>query len=280
MYDLVIQIVSGSGDDEFWSELIDSFTTISRAVGAVREYVSTECTGKFTYRKYKVRSVGRNGVPLAWRYDPKTDQLFKIVLFKSEDYEEDGDYEDNEDNEPEDKYEYEEDTEGNLWLHKVTPPTEIPAIDKALFLAIRRGDLGTVKTLLENTSGVDTEGALVVAAEEGHLDIVDFLLDSSIAFDDDEINEALQGAAGGHYEVVLRMLEDKRVDPSAEDSYALQVAAAAGEYYTVVELLRDPRVNPSADNNAALLAAAKNGHYQIIERLVEAQQKRTLPIIS
>jgi hypothetical protein len=69
--------------------------------------------------------------------------------------------------------------------------------------------------------------------------------------------------------IVERLLEDDRVDPSADDNYAVRLAAQNGHLAVVERLLQDERVDPSADNNDAVRMAARNGHLAVVDRLLE-----------
>src|SRR5690606_36616559 len=53
----------------------------------------------------------------------------------------------------------------------------------------------------------------------------------------------------GNLEVVQELLKDIRVDPSAEDNFAIRGASSYGHLEVVRELLKDKRVDPSALNN-------------------------------
>ena len=64
-----------------------------------------------------------------------------------------------------------------------------------------------------------------------------------------------QASALGHHKVVKMLLTDPRVDPSAEDDYALKEACGNSETAVVQILLADPRVNPATDNNRAIRKA-------------------------
>ena len=72
----------------------------------------------------------------------------------------------------------------------------------------------------------------------------------------------------GHDEVVELLLENPRVDPSAEDNYAIRKASQAGEVEVVKLLLKDPRVDPSANYNDAIGIASRNGHHKVVELLL------------
>ncbi len=112
--------------------------------------------------------------------------------------------------------------------------------------------------------------ALVLAAQNGHVDVVDCLLRHEM-FDPSAVgNLAIRRAAqNGHLMVVERLLQDKRVDPSAHDNFAVRWAAANGHVAVVERLLQDERVDPSANDSGAVRLAAYNGHLAVVDRLLE-----------
>jgi hypothetical protein len=60
-----------------------------------------------------------------------------------------------------------------------------------------------------------------------------------------------------------------RVDPSANDNYAVRLAAKNDQLAVVERLLQDKRVDPSARNNDAVRQAARNGHLAVVERMLQ-----------
>ena len=64
-----------------------------------------------------------------------------------------------------------------------------------------------------------------------------------------------------------RLLQDVRVDPSADDNTAIRAAAANGHIEVVDRLLQDKRVDPSADDNFAVRQAAENDRIAVVDRL-------------
>jgi hypothetical protein len=73
----------------------------------------------------------------------------------------------------------------------------------------------------------------------------------------------------GHWAIVDRLLQDDRVDPTADNNKAFQVAASKGYLAIVCRLLEDKRVDPAADNNYAIRVSSSNGHLAIVRRLLE-----------
>jgi hypothetical protein len=139
------------------------------------------------------------------------------------------------------------------------------------------GRLADVQRMLESGKlGGYEHFALVRAAENGHVDVVDCLLQHAMCDPAAYDNRAFRlAAANGHLAVIERLLQDRRVDPSADDNYAVRLASANGHLAVVERLLRDERVDPSDKNNRAVRAAAEYGHLAVVERLL--QDKRVDP---
>jgi ankyrin repeat protein len=79
------------------------------------------------------------------------------------------------------------------------------------------------------------------------------------------INEVKHGSL----EVVKRLLQDPRIDPSDYDNYAIQIASANGNSAVVKILLQDPRVNPSARDNWAIQIASSYGRVAVVTLLLQ-----------
>ncbi|KAJ2988981.1 hypothetical protein HDV02_005226, partial [Globomyces sp. JEL0801] len=69
--------------------------------------------------------------------------------------------------------------------------------------------------------------------------------------------------------IVQILIEDKRVDPSAEDNHAIRCACSDGRTEIVKILLNDVRVDPSALDNAALICACLIGHTEIVKMMIK-----------
>jgi ankyrin repeat protein len=103
-----------------------------------------------------------------------------------------------------------------------------------------RGRLADVQRMLESGKlrrNGNVHDALVRAAENGHVDVVDYLLRHAMFDPSADNNHAIQMAAeNGHLAVVERLLQDLRVDPAADDNWAVKGAVASG-HLAVVERL-------------------------------------------
>jgi ankyrin repeat protein len=146
-------------------------------------------------------------------------------------------------------------------------------LNDALVRAAQNGHVDVVDCLLRHAMfdpSADDNYAVRLAARHGHIAVVERLLQDKRVDPSAVDNLAiLAAAANGHLAVVERLLQDKRVDPSADDNYAVGLAAACGHLAVVERLLQDDRVDPSADNNYAVGCAALYGHLAVVDRLLE-----------
>lgn len=72
----------------------------------------------------------------------------------------------------------------------------------------------------------------------------------------------------GNPELVQRLLNDSRVDPSASRNYPIQLAVQLGLDEIVDVLLADRRVNPADRNKLALRDAIQTGNFRIAQKLL------------
>ncbi len=71
----------------------------------------------------------------------------------------------------------------------------------------------------------------------------------------------------GNVDKVQLLLNDPRVDPTADDNWAIQSASRRGHTEVVRLLLADPRVDPAALGNYAIQLASHNGHLEVVRLL-------------
>ncbi|CAG8377111.1 unnamed protein product, partial [Penicillium salamii] len=163
-----------------------------------------------------------------------------------------------------------------------------------LFYAAREGCNELLASLLQVVGNVDTrvceQTALQVAAEGGHLEVVERLLTakSDVNTPAGCINgrTALQAAAeGGHLDVLERLLAAK-ANVNAPAGYrngrtALQAAAEKG-HLEVVERLLAAKANVNAPasyggGRTALQAAVEKGYLEVVERLLVGKANVNAP---
>jgi ankyrin repeat protein len=139
------------------------------------------------------------------------------------------------------------------------------------------GRLADVQRMFESGElpvNVNLNDALMRAAENGHVDVVDYLLRHAM-FDPSDNRAIILAAYNGHLAVAERLLQDDRVDPSADNNSAVRLAVWNGHLAVVERLLQDGRVDPSANDSDAVGWAAEFGHLAVVERLL--QDKRVDP---
>jgi ankyrin repeat protein len=168
------------------------------------------------------------------------------------------------------------------------------SMNKLLIESAALGELSLVKYALKNGAYLHffQDGAVSLAAGEGHLDIVKYLVNLGSGIPPYSLIEA---AANGHFKVVKYLIEEKNVIPTeialtrailfgrtdivryliergvdihTENDYALRWAAKNGDL-ELVKFLMNFGANIHAENDFALLWAVENGHFDIVRYLVE-----------
>lgn len=95
------------------------------------------------------------------------------------------------------------------------------------------------------------------------------LLSRLLLRDDIQPSSGLRAAIfGGHADIVRMLLADHRVDPSADNNFAIRWACATGQFDIVKHLLEFPQVDPLACGQEALNTACAFGHDRIVQLLV------------
>eukprot|EP00899_Mesostigma_viride_P015200 jgi/Mesvir1/23681/Mv18637-RA.1 len=152
--------------------------------------------------------------------------------------------------------------------------------------AASKGDLTRVKHLLERKGPSlldaryqDGRNALILAAGNGHLGLVKYLVEDermSLDVRGEDGSNALHWAAwSGHLEVVKFLVEDKRMSLDIKENdgkNALLNAAQNGHLEVVKYLVEDKRMNldiKKNDGSNVLLWAALYGHLKVVKYLVE-----------
>eukprot|EP01117_Protostelium_nocturnum_P019131 TRINITY_DN8202_c0_g2_i3.p1 TRINITY_DN8202_c0_g2~~TRINITY_DN8202_c0_g2_i3.p1 ORF type:complete len:433 (-),score=97.27 TRINITY_DN8202_c0_g2_i3:111-1409(-) len=120
-----------------------------------------------------------------------------------------------------------------------------------------------------NNPSDQQNNAIINASSEGHLEVVERLLEDERVDPSDQQNKAIINASfRGHLEVVERLLKDKRVDPSDQRNKAI-INASWGHLEVVERLLEDERVDPSDRRNEAINEALLVGNRKMVERLLK-----------
>eukprot|EP00439_Symbiodinium_sp_Y106_P007963 s904_g1.t1 len=153
----------------------------------------------------------------------------------------------------------------------------------ALIAAAGSGALKSVKLLssawadLNKTCKQSGASAIYTAAQNGHLDVVSFLLEEDA--DKDTVTNVgatpvIVAAHGGHLEVVCMLIE-KHADKHAssnDGSIAVFVASEKG-YIDVVHVLIEMGADKDAARNddgaTPVFIASQNGHFHVVDFLIE-----------
>jgi hypothetical protein len=150
----------------------------------------------------------------------------------------------------------------------VDPNSVDPAGEPMLVVAARFGFKGTVDALLAGKANVNAKSAvgdtaIMAAALNGHLDVVQTLRAKGAALDGPGWTPLLYAATGGHDAVVTYLLaEGANVNaPSPNGTTALMMAVREGKPATARLLLaKGADVNARNQNGATALAWAKRGN--------------------
>lgn len=139
--------------------------------------------------------------------------------------------------------------------------------------AAQAGRVAAVSLLLSqckpDVAGECVTAAFRIAAQRGHLPLVDHLLDVWRAeATADDCEPLWLAAENGHLPVVERLLQEDGVSPAAGGGAALWLAAREGHLPVVERLLADPRCEPAASSHAAVRFASRSGHISVLQHLL------------
>lgn len=138
-------------------------------------------------------------------------------------------------------------------------------------------DLELVKEFLKNVEDPSLSRNFLIrfASREGFREIVGLLLQDTRVNPTAEDNEAIMVASShGHADIVELLLKDGRADPTTDDNWPICEASKYGYTNVVKLLLEDGRVDPTADDNWAIRYAATD---EIKEMLIRYKYRTDGP---
>jgi ankyrin repeat protein len=142
---------------------------------------------------------------------------------------------------------------------------------KDIVLASENGHLDMVKYLstLDSVDPEDNQNeAIIIASRNGHLNVVKFLASLKSVNPGDGDNEAIITASDhGHLNVVKFLASLDSVDPGARDNLPIMIASDSGHLDIVEFLASLDSVDPGAHNNEAIVVASYHGYLEIIKFL-------------
>ena len=108
------------------------------------------------------------------------------------------------------------------------------------------------------------DNAVALAAEKGHLDVVEYLIKNGASVRHSALSNA---SAAGHLEVVQYLIENG-ADIHAQNDEALESAAYGGQLL-IIEYLMANGVDIHANHDNAVKRAALGGHLGVVKYLIE-----------
>lgn len=145
-------------------------------------------------------------------------------------------------------------------------------VNKLLITASRKGELPLVIFALNNGANIHTgfngteEDALADASENGHLEVVKYLVESGADVNGDKTISLRNASKNGHLSVV-KYLIDKGADIHARYDESLLYASFRG-HLDVVKYLVEHGADVNADSRILLLPV-KEGYYEVVKYLIE-----------
>lgn len=140
----------------------------------------------------------------------------------------------------------------------------------ALRAAAKNGHLAIVQYLVQNGANIhhaERFGALPLSAAEGHLPVVQFLVSQGADIHANNGHSLISAIVGGHLPVV-EFFYQQGIDIFAENQYPLKIASRNGKD-KIVRFLIEKGADIFAEDEAALRHAAKEGHLEVVKVLVE-----------
>ncbi|KAL6786562.1 ankyrin repeat-containing domain protein [Trichoderma sp. SZMC 28012] len=152
--------------------------------------------------------------------------------------------------------------------------------NSALLLATRHGHKGLVELFIHqydanvNAKNGDNETPLSYAAENGHRDLVNILLQFTNKISTKSYEQAVAKAAeNGRMDIVELLLDNGNIDSAAKDHYASEAIASAargGHISLLQRLFSTYEIDLSSKKTGgylALLSAAQAGHIGVVKLL-------------
>ena len=150
-------------------------------------------------------------------------------------------------------------------------PRVDPGVDEnaALQKAIQNNNLEIVNLLL-NDQRVHPMCLIIYAVMNNQIEIVKRLLEDSRVDPSCNDNRSLNLAAQkGHIDIVNLLLDDERLRP---DNKALEIASYEHRVDVVNRLLKDPRFDPTLNNYAAIEKAAEKENTKVVSILLNDER--------
>ena len=174
---------------------------------------------------------------------------------------------------------------GDIVLKHLCETGDVAFTALTLFAAARAGSISTVRYLVEERGvdpAADGNNPFRIAAENGRMDVIQFLLDLPAERGVDPSssnNSALSGAAvngkKGVIELLLALPPERGVDPSAASVFNFAVESGNVDAVQLfLDLPLERGVDPAENDNSPLCYAAEHEYVDIVEALLELPPER------
>ena len=146
---------------------------------------------------------------------------------------------------------------------------------EAIKKAAQNGHLEVVKFLLEKDNSlldvyedVESDYSITRAIEHGHLNVVEFLL-SQPGYDHFKVYCILRASEYGQLEILNFMIKKYEINNNYGVLNISLMHAAENGHLNVVEYLLEKGADPTAQDKEAIKKAAQNGHLEVVKFLLE-----------
>ena len=157
-----------------------------------------------------------------------------------------------------------------FWRNGFFDLDNLTGIDDYIIGLSRNGKCVGLEIILASNIEGNYENALSLAALNGHNEVVKLLLQDPRVDPSADNNYAIRFASGiCHVDVIKLLLQDPRVDPRAYNNYAIRYASAAGKVEIVKLLLQDKRIDPSNDDNYLIRLASLRRRVEVVKLLLQ-----------
>jgi ankyrin repeat protein len=146
-------------------------------------------------------------------------------------------------------------------------------MNRIIIMAAQRGHHKVIQVFLNDPQidpSIDSDETFITICGFGHPKIVALFLNHAKINPASQNNEALIETCSKDWTYIYeQVFNEYALDESIQDIHSSIHIRRLRYYETAAMLLNDNRVDSSAQNNRALITASSNGHYKIVELLLK-----------
>ena len=133
--------------------------------------------------------------------------------------------------------------------------------------SLKKGNLYAVMILFEDYKDFSLNYALNKASENGHVEIVEFLLKNGADVHNEDDYSLTIASQNGYFDVVELLLENG-ANVHADNDYSIRRASANG-FPKIVKILLENKADVHAGNDYSLHWASRDGHFDVVKILLK-----------